>query len=510
MPTELSQMQDDIINRFKRPLRTEPWTDEQLQNAQDATVLRRGQVPVNQPPQMPAQPSPWHPPMVEGTNVPPPVQTSGSPYLPQAAQQINAPVPAQQAKPDPNPPAVIPLTNPKTGQPIRSAHQELNPNDRLKAESEYRDALDAWKPHGGRGFKQVLKEGLIGGAAAAQANPNNPYAALTGFGVGAASGVAQPGVITRNWELNKANQDIGRRLNEQHARNTVDNSGMVPVQLNDGRMVMVQRAKAADIASRQQTVDQGQQRINETAIQNKAHRDRWETMDAHTAKADVVKQWNSGMLTDPRDREAAARVLGIQGPLREKFIRGEVRDGLDENGNFIEINRNTGAITNTNQGSYATTQEAGKDRRAAAQIGAANTRAANRLGSRGGMSTAAQARADRLVKQYNDARSAEINYNASRGKDAPVDNATKAQLQSKRENLQRQVYDTYPGIFEEDQTGRIKRKAESQGSSSAKAPAQDGAFHYSQDEIKAHAAKIGQSVEYVMEQLKKQPNVVID
>lgn len=549
--SRLSDIKDEILRRFQRPpgpmsenLPDGRSVDEATQGQQPSrSVFAPPQQPVaempqpvgqsasvfapptmNQPTATPAATAAWHAPMVDPTSVP-------GPYSPPAGvpepNVFSRPLPPSPSITAVDPSAVAPPSardipspatasnDPRTGEPNRNAYNAINPNNRLEAATEYRDALDTWKPKGHRSFGQVAKETVLAGANAVNANPSNPWAAVGGLGAGLGSAVAQPGAITREFELGKANQDISRTLAEQHARNTVDNAGLVPVQLNDGRTVMVPRAKAGDISSRQQTIDQGERRVSNSEALAKAHAERWDKMDQHLAAQEAQQMYNSGMADDNPDLLAAiGKRLGLPATPGPHTL-GQIK--VDDKGNYTIINRRTGAVTDTGEGSFNATQEAGRNTRSNNQINATNTRAANRLGAKANQTPQAIARANKLVEQYNQARSSESNYNATRGKDAPLDPAAKAQLQSKRENLWQQVMATYPGMFEADDSGRLVPKAQPEPDVPASAPqatgpakpADDGKYHYTEEQIRA-ALKPGQTYEDVLSKLKARSNVVID
>lgn len=243
-----------------------------------------------------------------------------------------------------------------------------------------------------------------------------------------------------------------------------------------GTVTDLKRAQTAAAVARP---DQAQQRIDLTAEQNKARRANWGAMDSDRRKKTIIAQYKAGMLNDPESLDQAARELNIPGELQPAFIRGEMRDAIDDNGNFININRRTNQITPVVRdgqpvGSFTGTQEAGRERRATTaetgrntrqdkQIAAANTRAANARAAKRGTPGEPNAKANRLVREYNQARASEMNYNATRSSvdddKRPLDPATKAQLQSRRENLWQEIMDTYPGTFEADDQFRLRPKA---------------------------------------------------
>lgn len=372
--SQLSEIQNEILRRFKQP--QEPG----------------GYVNPTQPVASSALPQPIDAP-TGGTTLPQPINapTAGvamarSPYA--RPSDVATTIDTSSLGPPPPVPtaaSMTPSVNPQTGEPHKEAYfTPTNPN----ASIEYRDAMERWKPTKHRSVGQVVKEGILGAANAIN-QTGNPWAGLGGLGAGVGSGIVQPNTINRAYKLNRADQDVAHHLGEAKEQAQVASMGQVPVTLANGTTVYTSKAKAADLINRQQGVSQTQQKIDEAAEQNEAHRARWAHMDVHTATADVIKKWNSGMLTDPRDRQAAAEVLGMQGELKEKFIRGEIRDGLDESGKFVEINRQTGAVTNTGQKSYETTKEAGRNTRQtkalamqASAIAATNSRDAANRGDR--------------------------------------------------------------------------------------------------------------------------------
>lgn len=378
--SQLNDIQNEILKRFKQPL---PMDNQQQGVAANDQPASLGNVAPQ--PSAPSQPG-----------LPLARPSTASPYTPPAAMQPPTPTVKQPTSIDMSgagsPPARI---NAQTGEP----HRETFDGDPESA-AYYRDALQRWKPTHHHSMGQVAKEFAIGAANAVNTT-GNPWSAIGGGGAGVVSGVVQPNVINRAYKLNRANADVERVAGERRNQAQTDAiSGQ-------------QDAREAAINAGQERLRQGQQRINETAIQNQSHRERWSRMNQHEATGDVIKKWNAGMLTDPRDRQAAAEVLGMQGELKEKFVRGEIRDGLDEDGSFIEMNRRTNTTTpvagadGQPQESFQGTREENANTRAANRETGVNNRAAQR-GTRGGrpVSPALTRRAAALVGQIDQARAA--------------------------------------------------------------------------------------------------------
>jgi hypothetical protein len=98
---------------------------------------------------------------------------------------------------------------------------------------------------------------------------------------------------------------------------------------------------------------------------------------------------------------AASEELGLSGPAHDKFIAGQWQGGTDAQGNLIEINKQNQTVTPVTQNgqpvqSYQTTQEAGRNQRAAAAQAGATQRAGMRSGTQSG---AALARTQRRLQQ---------------------------------------------------------------------------------------------------------------
>jgi len=172
----------------------------------------------------------------------------------------------------------------------------------------------------------------------------------------------------RERELQRAEQNLGLDVDLQKQALTQ----MVPVQLEDGTIVQTPARSAGPLQSQQQRIRQQNAEGARRKKMDEARVAHWGSMDTDRRKRLILSEYNSGALNSPELLEYAADELGLSGPIREKFIAGRMRGAIDENGNQIQINQQTGIATPVTtaegvpQGSFAKTQ-----------LGAANTRAAN-------------------------------------------------------------------------------------------------------------------------------------
>lgn len=183
-------------------------------------------------------------------------------------------------------------------------------------------------------------------------------------------------------------------------------SQMVPVTLDNGQQVMVPARQAGTLQSQQQRIKAQNDILAERKTVNENRKRHWDAMDARDRKRLIVSLYNSGGLNDPEMLEYAADQLGLPGNLREKFVAGQMRDALDEEGNIIQVNRATGEVSRVGAKSYEATKEAGRERRATTAQEGANYRAG--LRGTGGKTPApdraATRRAAMLVGQIERAR----------------------------------------------------------------------------------------------------------
>jgi hypothetical protein len=195
-------------------------------------------------------------------------------------------------------------------------------------------------------------------------------------------------------------------------------SQMVPVELDNGQTVMVPARQAGTLSSQQQKIKAQNDTLAERRTMNESRKHHWDAMDARDRKRMIVSLYNSGGLNDPEMLEYAADQLGLPGNLREKFVAGQMRDALDEEGNIIQVNRQTGEVSKAGSKSYEVTKEAGRERRAVASQQGANYRAGLRgTGRTAAPDRATARRAATLVGQIERARREMDAANASGNKE---------------------------------------------------------------------------------------------
>lgn len=267
--------------------------------------------------------------------------------------------------------------DPQTGKPKEEFYRDKGDTPGLYG------AYQNWEPRGAkRGFKNSLKSGAMMAAEAVRNNPNDPVtAAIAGFGIGAAGGTAAPNFknrLTRKWKLDQVGGEAKNALDLQKQQQVVEAGQMVEVELENGQRVMVPAKQAGTLSSQQQRIRQQDEGIAERRRVNDNRKRHWDAMDSRDRKRLILSLYNTGGLNDPELLEYAADQLGLPATMREKFISGQMRDAIDEEGNLIQVNRQTNEVTETGRKSYEATKEGGRQRRF--EQGQANTdrRAANR------------------------------------------------------------------------------------------------------------------------------------
>ncbi len=307
-------------------------------------------------------------------------------------------VPPEQAA-DPNATRQRAVTfNPATGRPNEDFYRDKGDTQGLY------DAYTNWQPRGGkRGFKNALKAGALTAAAAAQST-DDPRAIIAAFGIGAGAGGVNPNFknqLVKRFRQQQVGAELGQELDFAKQRSQAEMGQMVPVQLDNGEIVQVPQRTAGSLRSQQQRIGQQQGVLTDRKRTTDARIQRWENMDKRDRMRNLISLYNSGGLNDPQMLEYAADQLGLPGPLREKFIQGQLRDALAEDGTLIQVNRQTGTATPVTQ---ATPQPAGSRGRTvmapvrgfqATQEQGRNTRAANAQAGQNQRAAARQANGTR-------------------------------------------------------------------------------------------------------------------
>jgi len=302
---------------------------------------------------------------------------------PSALSQVGEPPPAMEWNP---------IVKDQYGKPSVSPTAKGSRSDILERQFE---AQQAWEPqpHGNR-----LVGALKGARDAVRLNARPGMSpgeligtAIGGLGVGAAT--RNPDLYSKEIEERKTLGDLSTALGVEKERASIANASMVPISVPDGRggyiQTMVPQGKAATTLQANEKTRQGQQKIDETAEQNKAHRDRWAALGRTERKRQITNEYKAGMLRTPAQLQDAADELEIPGELQPAFIRGEMRDALDAKGNLIEVNRKTGAVTTPTQDgqavqSYEVTKEAGRAQRAKEFLAASMSRQQTQIAAEAG------------------------------------------------------------------------------------------------------------------------------
>lgn len=169
-----------------------------------------------------------------------------------------------------------------------------------------------------------------------------------------------PGQISpptrRERDITRATGTLGRDIAVEKEKTARELGSLVPVQLEDGTMVMSPARSAGTLTSQQQNI-----RRNNTTAQG--HLARWKQMGKHEAVQDALRVYNSGGANDPSTLEAISETLDLPATLKPKFLAGEIMPQVDKAGQLQLVNKRDGSVVNTGVTSYETTKEAGRNAR---------------------------------------------------------------------------------------------------------------------------------------------------
>lgn len=171
----------------------------------------------------------------------------------------------------------------------------------------------------------------------------------------------------REREIIRAQGGLARSMAMEKQQTDAALKGLVPVQLEDGTVVMSPARTAGTLASQQQGIRRG----NETLTARKA---RWKQMGEHERVQDALRVYNSGGANDPETLKAISETLKLPATLQAKFNAGEVVPQVDNNGKLQLVNKRDGSVVDTGVTSYETTKEAGRNTRQERQATAAMAR----------------------------------------------------------------------------------------------------------------------------------------
>lgn len=383
--SQLSDIQNEILKRFKQPLPMDNQRQGVAANDQPASL---GSVAPQ--PSAPSQPG-----------LPPARPSTASPYTPPAAMQPPTPTVNQPTSIDMSgagsPPARI---NAQTGEP----HRETFDGD-PESSAYYRDALQRWKPTHHHSLGQVAKEFAIGAANAVNTT-GNPWSAIGGGGAGVVSGVVQPNVINRAYKLNRANADVERVAGERRNQAQTDAiSGQ-------------QDAREAAILAGRERIRQGDERLHQGADRlNQTGRIAHQRMLASTYN--TLKEFDPGDPSNARLVAEFTKEMGYPPPRKTSGSMLQVEEGEDAQGNptFSVIDKGTGTATSVTGDLPATTNnQANRDSRETQgalnrqnrtdNVNTQQAGANNQAAQRRPVSPALTRRAAALVGQIDQARAA--------------------------------------------------------------------------------------------------------
>lgn len=160
----------------------------------------------------------------------------------------------------------------------------------------------------------------------------------------------------RERAIAQAQGTLGRDLTVDKAQTAAELGSLVPVQLEDGRIVMTPARSAGSLASQQQAV----KTRNDSAA---AHVARWKQMGRHEAVGDALRVYNSGGANDPETLKAISETLDLPSTLKPKFLAGEIMPQVDENFNVQLINKRDGSVVDTGVTSSQSALEQGRNTR---------------------------------------------------------------------------------------------------------------------------------------------------
>ncbi len=154
---------------------------------------------------------------------------------------------------------------------------------------------------------------------------------------------ATPLATRRQRDLARAGEGLQRDLAVDKQSILREQGQMIPFQLPDGSWTQVPAKSVGTLASRQQT--QGRTATDREA-RTKGYLDHLDTMKGNDRKKLAAQLYKSGAFNDsPEGLRYASEVLGVPNELKNAFVAGQMRDAIDDDGNLIQVNRQTGAAT---------------------------------------------------------------------------------------------------------------------------------------------------------------------
>lgn len=263
----------------------------------------------------------------------------------------------------------------------------LSPGPKMQAwEDAQANPPDFYKPRAGFGnkLKHVLGSGLKAGLLAASRGPaEGAIGRLLG---GGAAGMISPGTADKYaYEAVTEPRMLADAQNEQamqqHRLAGVTGVANLTGELPNNRPTAATMHRIALEGQADKRIGQVDEKMAETHRMNNERVKRYAGLADRDRKKQVASDYKNGMFgDDPEMLDWAAGQLGIPGELKPQFIRGMMRDGIDGDGNLIQVNRQTGkatAVTSENGRpvtSFQGTQEKNRTARTQMLINAGLTR----------------------------------------------------------------------------------------------------------------------------------------
>lgn len=167
----------------------------------------------------------------------------------------------------------------------------------------------------------------------------------------------------RDRDIGRANRALGRDMAVQKQQTDAALKDLVPVQLDDGSTVMAPARSAGTLASQQQRVGQGADRLKQQASALESLKTRRKDMSTEQRGKLAMQVYNSGGANDPKILAQLSETLDLPADLKAKFNAGEVIPRVGDNGEIKLINKRDGSVVNTGVKDYETIKEAGRNTR---------------------------------------------------------------------------------------------------------------------------------------------------
>lgn len=179
------------------------------------------------------------------------------------------------------------------------------------------------------------------------------------------SGPGAPSKRERN--IVNAQEGLKRSLAVEKQQTDAALKQLVPVQLEDGTVVMSPARTAGTLTSQQQRIGQQAEALESLKTRRK-------DMSKEQRGKLAMQIYNSGGANNPKTLAQLSKALELPADLEAKFNAGEVIPQVDAAGNLQLVSKRDGSVVDTGVKSYETTKEAGRNTRQERQATAAMAR----------------------------------------------------------------------------------------------------------------------------------------